>query len=145
MAAWVIWLIGAVALAVGEVLTLDLVLLMLAGGALGGMAAALAGGGAVLQVVAFIAVSGLLLGGVRPLAKRHLESRTPLQLDGTDTLIGRTAQVSRAVDVAGGRIRLGADEWTARSQHSGEAFPVGATVRILQVDGATAIVGDALE
>ncbi|WP_104523932.1 NfeD family protein [Blastococcus atacamensis] len=145
MAAWVIWLIGAVALAVGEVLTLDLVLLMLAGGALGGLVVALAGGGAVLQVVAFVAVSGLLLGGVRPLARRHLENRTPLQLDGVDTLIGRTAKVTRDVDVSGGRIQLGADEWTARSQHSGESFAVGATVRILQVDGATAVVGDALE
>ncbi|MCA0145110.1 NfeD family protein [Blastococcus sp. LR1] len=145
MAAWLIWLIGAVALAFGEVLTLDLVLLMLAGGALGGLTVALAGGPAVLQVVAFIAVSGLLLGGVRPLAKRHLENRTPLQLDGIDTLIGKTAKVTRDVDVSGGRIQLGADEWTARSQHGGETFAVGATVRILQVDGATAVVGDALE
>ena len=40
---------------------------------------------------------------------------------------------------------MGADEWTARSQHSGETFAVGETVRILQVDGATAVVGDALE
>jgi membrane protein implicated in regulation of membrane protease activity len=145
MAAWLIWLIGAVALAVGEVLTLDLVLLMLAGGALGGLTVALAGGPAVLQVVAFIAVSGLLLGGVRPLAKRHLENRTPLQLDGIDSLIGKTAKVTRDVDVSSGRIQIGADEWSARSQHGGEAFAVGSTVRILQVDGATAVVGDALE
>ena len=38
-----------------------------------------------------------------------------------------------------------ADEWTARTQHSGESFPIGSTVRILEVQGATAIVGDALE
>ena len=92
-----------------------------------------------------VVVSGLLLGGVRPLARRHLENRTPLQLDGVDTLIGRTAKVTRDVDVSGGRIRMGADEWSARSQHSGETYPVGETVRILQVDGATAVVGDALE
>jgi membrane protein implicated in regulation of membrane protease activity len=40
---------------------------------------------------------------------------------------------------------MGADEWSARTQHSGEIFAVGSTVRILQVDGATAVVGDALE
>ena len=39
---------------------------------------------------------------------------------------------------------MGADEWSARSQHSGESYAVGETVRILQVDGAT-VVGDALE
>ena len=82
---------------------------------------------------------------VRPVAKRHLVDRTPLQLDGVETLIGRTAKVTREIDSSGGRIRMGADEWTARSQHRGESFAVGSTVRILQVDGATAIVGDALE
>ncbi|WP_347057153.1 NfeD family protein [Blastococcus sp. HT6-30] len=143
--AWLLWLIGAGALAVGEMLTLDLVLLMLAGGALGGMTVALLGGALALQVATFIVVSGVLLVLVRPLAKKQLTDRTPLQLDGVDTLIGKTAQVTEHVDVSGGRIRLGADEWSARSQHSAESFDVGKTVRILQVEGATAVVGDALE
>jgi membrane protein implicated in regulation of membrane protease activity len=145
MAPWLLWLIAAGLFAAGEVVSLDLVLLMFAGGALGGMAVALLGGATVLQLVAFIVVSGVLLALVRPIATKHLTDRTPLQLDGVDTLIGRTARVTRDVDAAGGRIRMGADEWTARSQHSGETFAVGQTVRIMQVDGATAIVGDALE
>jgi membrane protein implicated in regulation of membrane protease activity len=145
MAAWLLWLIGAGLLAVGEVMTLDLVLLMLAGGALGGMTVALLGGAAILQIVTFIVVSGVLLALVRPIATKHLTNRTPLQLDGVETLIGRTATVTADVDASGGRISVGADEWTARSQHRGESFPVGETVRILQVDGATAVVGDALE
>ncbi len=145
MAAWLLWLIAAGLFAGGEVLTLDLVLLMFAGGALGGMAVALAGGAVAFQLAAFIVVSLALLAVVRPIAKRHLENSTPLQLDGADTLVGRTATVTRAVDVSGGRIRMGADEWTARSQHHGEAFAVGDRVRILQIEGATAVVGDALE
>lgn len=145
MAAWLIWLIGAGLFAAGEMISLDLVLLMFAGGALGGMTVALLGGPTVLQLVAFIVVSGLLMTVVRPIAKRHLTDRNPLQLDGVETLIGRTAKVTRDVDATGGRIRMGADEWSARTQHSGEAFPVGQTVRILEVEGATAIVGDALE
>jgi membrane protein implicated in regulation of membrane protease activity len=145
MPAWLLWLIASGLLAAGELASLDLVLLMFAGGALGGVVVALLGGAVVLQLVAFILVSGVLLGLVRPIAKRHLTDRTPLQLDGVDTLIGRTAKVTKDIDVSGGRIRMGADEWTARSQHSGESFVVGETVRILQVDGATAVVGDALE
>ncbi|WP_040339624.1 NfeD family protein [Candidatus Blastococcus massiliensis] len=145
MAAWLLWLIAAGLFAGGEVLTLDLVLLMFAGGALGGMTVALAGGAVVFQLLAFILVSAALLAVVRPVAKRHLEDRSPLQLDGVDPLVGRTATVTRAVDVSGGRIRMGADEWTARSQHSGEAFAIGSRVRILEIDGATAVVGDALE
>ena len=145
MAAWLLWLIAAGLFVGGEMLTLDLVLLMFAGGAIGGMGVALAGGAVAFQLLAFIAVSLALLAVVRPIAKRHLTERTPLQLDGVDALVGRTATVTRAVDVAGGRIRLGSDEWSARTQYEGDAFPIGATVRILQIDGATAVVGDALE
>jgi membrane protein implicated in regulation of membrane protease activity len=145
MAPWLLWLIAAGLFAAGEIVSLDLVLLMFAGGALGGMAVALVGGATVLQLIAFIVVSGMLLALVRPLAQRQLTDSTPLQLDGVNTLIGRTAKVTRDVDSDGGRIRMGADEWTARTQHSGERFAVGETVRILQVDGATAVVGDALE
>ncbi|MGY2130291.1 NfeD family protein [Blastococcus sp. SYSU DS0617] len=145
MAAWLLWLIAAGLFAGGEMLTLDLVLLMFAGGALGGMGVALAGGAVAFQLLAFIVVSLALLAVVRPIAKRHLTERTPLQLDGVDALVGRTATVTRAVDAAGGRIRLGSDEWSARTQYEGEAFAVGTTVRILQIEGATAVVGDALE
>jgi membrane protein implicated in regulation of membrane protease activity len=145
MEPWLLWLIAAGLFAAGEVVSLDLVLLMFAGGALAGMTVALVGGATVLQLVAFIAISGVLLALVRPVAQRHLTERTPLQLDGVDSLIGRTAKVTRDIDFSGGRIRMGADEWSARTQHSGENFAVGDTVRILQVDGATAVVGDALE
>ena len=145
MPAWLLWLIASGLFAAGEMASLDLVLLMFAGGALGGMVVALLGGATVLQMIAFIVVSGVLLVLVRPVAKKHLVDRTPLQLDGVETLIGRTAKVTREIDSSGGRIRMGADEWTARSQQSGESFEVGSTVRILSVDGATAVVGDALE
>ena len=145
MAAWLLWLIAAGLFAAGEVASLDLVLLMFAGGAVGGMALALVGAAAFVQVIAFIVVSGVLLALIRPIATKHLTQGTPLQLDGVNTVIGRTARVTRPVDIDGGRIRLGGDEWTARTQHSGESFAEGQTVRILQVDGATAVVGEAFE
>ena len=81
---------------------------------------------------------------VRPTAKAHLESRMPHHLDGVQALIGRTARVTRPVDGSSGRIQVGADEWTARAEFD-DTFDVGTTVRILQVDGATAVVGDAME
>jgi membrane protein implicated in regulation of membrane protease activity len=146
VAAWVLWLIAAGLFAGGEVASLNLVLLMFAGGALGGMAVALAGGAVVFQFVAFIAISVALLAVVRPIATKHLtEGAAHPQLDGVNSVVGRTARVTRAVDRHSGRIKLGADEWSARSQLSGETFAVGDTVRILEVEGATAVVGDAFE
>jgi membrane protein implicated in regulation of membrane protease activity len=142
---WVLWLIASGLFVAGEMASLDLVLLMFAGGALGGMVVALAGGAVVFQLVAFVAVSLALLAVVRPIAKKHLMAGTPQQLDGVDAVVGKTARVTQAVDRHSGRIKLGADEWTARSQFDGEAFAIGETVRILKVEGATAVVGDALE
>jgi membrane protein implicated in regulation of membrane protease activity len=145
MAAWLLWLIAAGLFAAGEIASLDLVLLMFAGGALGGVAVAALGGAVFLQMIAFIVVSGVLLALVRPIATKHLTQNTPLQLDGVNTVIGRIARVTQAVDVHSGRIKLGADEWSARTQHTGEAFAIGETVRILEVDGATAVVGESFE
>ena len=140
-----IWLIVAGLFALGEVLSVDLVLLMFAGGAVGGLLVALTGAGLVWQLLAFLLVSGMLIAVVRPIAKKHLTESTPLQLTGVDALVGRTARVTRPVDGHGGRIKLGADEWTARTEYSGDRFDVGETVRILKVDGATAVVCDAME
>ncbi|MGY1845622.1 NfeD family protein [Modestobacter sp. SYSU DS0875] len=140
MPAWLLWLIASGLFAAGEVASLDLVLLMFAGGALGGMTVALLGGAVWLQLLAFVVVAAGLLVVVRPIAKRHLVDRTPEQIDGVQTLIGREAVVSRRVDNAEGRIRLGEDEWTARTQLDGEAYEVGATVRIVQIEGPIAYV-----
>jgi membrane protein implicated in regulation of membrane protease activity len=145
MAAWVFWLVASGLFVAGEIASLDLVLLMFAGGALGGAVVALAGGSFAFQIVAFIAVSVFLVASVRPAAKAHLENRTPRHLDGVQALIGRTATVTREVGRSSGRIRVGADEWTARTEYGDDSFAVGSTVRILQVDGATAVVGEALE
>jgi len=145
MAAWVLWLIAAGLFAAGEVASVNLVLLMFAGGAVGGTVVALTGAAVVWQLTAFVIVSALLLAVVRPIAQKHLTESTPLQLTGVDALVGRTARVTRPVDGHGGRIQLGADEWTARTEYSGDRFDVGETVRILKVDGATAVVCDAME
>ena len=145
MAAWVVWLVASGLFVAGELASLDLVLLMFAGGALGGAAVALLGGSFAFQVVAFIAVSVFLVASVRPAAKAHLENRTPRHVDGVQALIGRTATVTREVGRSGGRIQVGADEWTARTDYGDGSFPVGTRVRILQVDGATAVVGEAFE
>jgi membrane protein implicated in regulation of membrane protease activity len=141
VAAWLLWLIAAGLFAAGEVASLDLVLLMFAGGALGGMVVALVGLGVPFQLLAFLVVSAALLVVVRPVAKRHLIDRTPEQIDGVAAYVGRTAVVSQRVDNTAGRVRLGSDEWSARTQLDDEVFDVGDEVRIVQIQGPIAYVG----
>jgi membrane protein implicated in regulation of membrane protease activity len=138
--AWLIWLIVAVALAGAEAISLDLVLIMFAGGALVGSASALVGLPPALQIVLAIAGALALLLVVRPVAKRHLtpgETRT-----GTEALIGCEAIVLSRVDANGGRVRLKGSEWSARALNERQVIEVGASVQVVQISGATALVWD---
>jgi len=137
--AWLIWVIAAGVLAGAETLSLDLVLIMCAGGAAGGAITAAAGGGAVLQVIVAIVSAALLLGVVRPVAKRHLVGIGTHQT-GSAALVGKQAVVLSAVDAHDGRVRLNGAEWSARSYDRTQSLAVGETVRVMEIDGATAVV-----
>lgn len=137
---WLIWLILAVALAGGEALSLDLVLIMLAGGAAAGSVAALAGLPVVLQIVIAVAGALALLLVVRPVAKRHLTVKGALT--GTEALVGTDAIVLARVDATGGRVRLNGAEWSARAMDHTQVIEVGSSVRVIEISGATAVVWD---
>ena len=77
--------------------------------------------------------------GVRPVARRHLHA-APDTSTGTDALVGREAVVLRAVDADGGRVRLNGNEWSARTPDRAHVLPPGAVVRVVRIDGATAVV-----
>ena len=75
MDAWLIWILLAVALAAGEVMSLSFFLAPFAVGALLGAAADLAGAGSAVAIIVFLVSSGLMLGLVRPIARRHCARR----------------------------------------------------------------------
>lgn len=138
--AWLLWLIGAIVLAIVEMFTIDFIFLMLAGGALGGMVAALAGGPLWVQVLAFAGVSTLLLFLARPAVKSWMESRTPETRTNFKALRGRTAEVVTEVSTRGGRVKLAGEIWSARSARPGEVFHEGQNVLVVDIEGAFALV-----
>lgn len=142
MDAWVPWLLVAVVLGVGEVLTLSLFLGPFAIGGGAATVAALAGGGFAVQVVVFAVVTAAMFGFVRPVAKRHLRQPSSTKT-GTAALVGRTAVVVRALDgpELAGQVRLDGEVWTARVEGH-EPIEVGRTVTVLEIRGATAVVAD---
>lgn len=139
---WLVWVLLAVALAIGEVLTPGL--FFLGPVALAAAAAALAsllGAGTVGSLVVFIAGSLASLLVLRPIARRHV--RLPaLSRTGTDALVGRKAIVTRTVDVHGGRVRIGGEEWSARPFLDDQVLAEGQTVDVIQIEGATALVAE---
>ena len=139
MVGWLIWVLVAVGLALGEVLTLSFFLGPIAVAAVAAGLVALAGAGVAWQVIVFIAgsiASGVVL---RPLATRHL--RTPAALrTGTAALIGSRAVVLERVDDSGGRVKIGGETWSARAFFEGHVIEPGARVEVAKIDGATALV-----
>jgi membrane protein implicated in regulation of membrane protease activity len=137
---WVIWSIVALVLVVGEVFTPGM--FFLGPVALAAVAAAivdLVGGGAILQLIVFIAgaIASVLI--VRPIAKSHLHVPAPLRT-GTAALTGAKAVVLQRVDSDGGLVRIGGEEWSARAYVDGQAYEPGDRVEVVKIEGATALV-----
>jgi len=136
----VLWLIAAVLLAIGELLTPGLFFLgPVALAAVGAALAAGIGAGIILELIVFIAVSLASLAFLRPIARRHI--RMPaLTRTGTAALVGTKALVLQRVDANGGRVRIGGEEWSARSFFEEQTLEPGARVEVAKIEGATALV-----
>jgi membrane protein implicated in regulation of membrane protease activity len=141
MDVWVLWILAAVALAIGEMVTVSFFLGPFAGGALVAAIVALVGGGIVASTLVFLVASVLLLLFVRPVARRHLRQPTPLRT-GTDALIGEPAQVLERIAnrEATGVARIGGEVWTARALDDDRVIEPGEPVTVVQIRGATALV-----
>jgi membrane protein implicated in regulation of membrane protease activity len=136
---WVLWVVLAAALAIGEVLTLGFLLGMLALAAVGAGVVAAVGGGLALQLLVFIVASIASLALIRPVAKRHL--RTPASIrTGTAALVGAKALVTERVDDLGGQVKIGGEVWSARAYLDGQVIEPGARVEVAKIEGATALV-----
>ena len=143
MPAWVIWMIAAGALAVGEIVSLSFFLGPVAIAAVLAAMVALAGAGAAVQIIVFTLASAASLLVLRPVARRHLH--TPAQIrTGTAALVGEPALVLETVDVDGGTVKLKGEIWTARSYDEDDVMEPGARVHVMKIEGATALVSDAL-
>jgi membrane protein implicated in regulation of membrane protease activity len=140
MPAWLIWALAAVLLAVGEIVTPGLFFLgpVALAAVVAGVAAAV-GFGVALQLMLFIAgsIASVLL--LRPIARRHLHMPAALRT-GTAALEGSKAVVLQRVDVNGGRVRIGGEEWSARAYMEDQVLEPGARVEVVKIEGATALV-----
>ena len=137
---WVAWLGLAVALGVLELLSLDLILLMLAAGAIVGMITSLVVPDIWVQVLAAVAASVAALAFVRPSVVKRMQTGGPNLVLGHEALVGKTAVVVEEVTLHAGQVRIAGELWSARPYDEDEVIPVGAKVDVFQIKGATALV-----
>lgn len=135
---WALWLTVFLVCAAVEMLTLDLFFIMLGGGALAAVVADFAGADFWLQIVAFCVVSLLMIAFVRPVTLKHLHKGPAEQRTNIDRLIGETALVMEPVTATGGRVKIGGDIWSARSDSG--VLAEGQRVVVAAIEGATAVV-----
>ncbi len=137
--AWVVWAGLGVVLAVAELVSLDLVLLMFAVGAFSAAAVSLVGVPLAAEVAVAAAVSAGMLALVRPNIVQRLHSGPELTT-GHDALVGKVGVVVEPVSELDGRVRLGGEIWTARSYDPQTTIEPGARVSVFAIEGATAVV-----
>jgi len=139
MVAWIVWLIVAAVLGVAELVTFTFALGLIAVGACVAAAVAALQLGLPFQLLAFVIASVAGLGLVLPIARRHV-NQPPLLKTGPAALVGRPARVLEEVTDHSGRVRIGGEEWSARAYDEALVIPVGHTVDVMQIEGATALV-----
>jgi membrane protein implicated in regulation of membrane protease activity len=136
---WGAWLAIAMGLGIAELASLDLVLLMLAVGALAGMATDLIGGPVWAQMLAAALASIAMLAFVRPSFVKRLHTGPDLQ-HGFAGLVGKEGVTVAEVTAQGGQVKLAGEIWTARPYDEFAVIPVGAKVQVFEIRGATAYV-----
>jgi membrane protein implicated in regulation of membrane protease activity len=139
---WLTWVGLALVLGAIEAASVAFVFVMLAGGALAGAVAAAFGAPFAVQVIAAVGVAVALLLGVRPIVKSRFMLPGGHADIGAVAQVGRSAVVLQTVTEHDGRVKLGGETWSARTAPGAEACLPGQEVRVVAIEGATAIVSN---
>ena len=138
----VLWIVLAVALAIGEVFAATFLIMFFAVGALAAGGAAALGAPVPLQVIVFALVSGISVVALRPIIVRH--ARSALESGetafGVEAIEGSHGTVIEEVGGDHGMIKLDGEHWQARSFDGTEKYLPGERVRVVKVKGATVLV-----
>ena len=141
MEIWIVWLVVACLLGLGEMHQGGFYLAPFAIGAGLARIVALLGVGAALSGIVFLASSGIVFATLRPVARRH-RRMPPSIRTGAAALVGKRALVlERIANEEGvGCVRIDSEVWTARSYDEDEVIDAGERVEVVEIRGATALV-----
>ena len=138
----IFWLAAMVIFLAAEAMTVTLVSIWFAAGALGAILVALLGGGLMLQVSVFLLLAILLLLSLRSIVRRHITPR--ISKTNIDSIVGATGVVLTPVNniAALGQVQVNGVEWSARSTN-GSHIPAGTLVKVDRIEGVKVYVSPA--
>lgn len=136
----IFWLVSMISLFIVEAVTVNLVTIWFAFGALAALIVSLAKGPIWLQIILFIVVTILTLIPTRALAKKYF-NKSKHQATNADMVIGQPCTVTQDINNLDGTgaVKCLGKEWSARSEN-GENFPVGTIVTAVKIEGVKLIV-----
>lgn len=134
------WLLVLILCLVVEAVTVQLVTIWFAAGAVGALLAANFGLGLGAQLTIFVILSIALLLPLRPLMRNVLH--TGRSKTNADRILDQTAVVVQEINnrEETGQIRLMGQVWTARSLQEDDCIPAGETVVVRSISGVKAMV-----
>ena len=135
-----LWIVLLIVFVVVELATVGLFSIWFAAGALVALIVAVLNGGILLQFMAFVIVSFVLLAATRSWARNFINNRT--QKTNVDTLIGKEIRITERVsnlDQTGTAVVSG-QEWTVRADDDNKIFEQGETARVVRISGVKLIV-----
>ena len=135
----IIWLALMVIFLIAEALTVSMVSLWFAAGAVVALLLSLLHLQVWVQVVVFFVVSGVLLACLRPMVRRHVAPK--IVPTNVDAIVGTRGIVTAEIDnvCAAGQVKVNGMEWSARST-TGEIIPEGTLIRVERIEGVKAFV-----
>ena len=134
------WLIIAIAAAVVESQTCDLVALWFVPGALTAMVVSLFVDWVWLQIVIFLVLSASTLILAKTVLKKHLPQNKAEKLN-ADSYVGEHGVVTEEIDniLETGSVKLRGLVWTARSSDDAVRIPVGSVITVCEIAGVKLI------
>lgn len=133
------WIIAMVVFLVIEAVTVGIVSVWFAIGALFAMVTAMLGANLWVQITVFLVVSAIALYFTRPLVKKFVNSK--VEPTNADMLIGKECRVVETIDnLSGtGAVYVDGKTWTARTVDE-EIIPKGQLVKAERIEGVKLIV-----
>lgn len=134
------WMALVIIFLVVELVTVGLTTIWLAGGALVAFILAAVGAGFWLQLIAFFAVSFVLIYFTRPFAVKYLNPRRTRT--NSEELIGEVVKVIGRIDnrAAEGKALVKGLEWSARAVSDDMVIEKDTLVKVVRIEGVKLIV-----
>lgn len=137
---WLLWLVLAGVLFVGEMLTAGFLLLWFAIGAVAAMLVSFITSNLFIQILVFVIVSVILLIFTKPLLNKYTKNDTTIT--NSKTIIGKTAIVTEEISSlkGTGQVKVSGEIWSAKTIETNIVIPKGSEVEIIGIDGVKACV-----